>query len=640
MGKIIPAGLVALLIAVSILPHALGATSQDYWVRIYGLEDDDSLNSATIAPNGDIIAAGQFTYLGKVFPALIRVDRYGKLLWAKVYTTNRTIYRASFERVKVGESGEIFVLGELESASGDSIVVMKLDESGNIAWERELPSDNVAVPISLVPLPNGEVAVSAYFGSLNSVVVVKFNPYGDIAWAGKITGSNVALFSAMTYAEGKILLAASINGNDVGIMEISPSGKVLSSKTLSSTSLGEVVGVEANSKGIFLAGTVMSGQSSENRPWVVLIANGTPMFLNVYDGGMEAQGEGIAVSPEGNAYLLASLGNITNRSTWLVGIDESGNVLLSKTYRIGSTVHSYGVASGPEFLALSGSIKLLNAGDEDGFLLRLPYNGNAPDVEERDVQTVVQELTGNVTVKEGKLGLQKIQLRSKSLDFTAEDVCIPAPLMVKVTPDVQNPEESGGIYVNGEYAMPLVNPALLRLCPGTYTIEVQREGFYPFEETVRVESGVLYTVEALLTPKPKVQNGKLEVESEPPGAGVYLNGTFLGTTPLSVDVAPGTYSITVTKEGHQEYTETVRISSGEKVKLSLELKPLSSTTTSSPTSTTSSTVSTKSTSTTSHQSETPSHQTSTTSTKSKGGWKICGPGFAVLLSLLVAARRR
>jgi hypothetical protein len=181
MGKIIPAGLVALLILVGLLPHALGATSHGYWIRVYGLEEDDSLNSVTVAPNGDIIATGHLTYLGKLIPALIRVDRYGKLLWAKVYTTNGTIYRASFDRVRVGEDGKIFVLGKLESPSGDSIIVMKLDEGGNIIWEREIPSENVVAPISLAPLPNGEVALTAYLGSLNSVVVVKFNPYGDIA---------------------------------------------------------------------------------------------------------------------------------------------------------------------------------------------------------------------------------------------------------------------------------------------------------------------------------------------------------------------------------------------------------------------------------------------------------------------------
>jgi hypothetical protein len=450
---------------------------------------------------------------------------------------------------------------------------------------------------------------------------------------GKVTGSDVAIFSAMTYVDGKILLASSIDGSSIGLVEISPSGKVLSSKTLSGPSLGEVVGMESNSKGVFITGTMIGLQSSEDRPWVALITNGTPVFLDIYNAGMEAQGEGITVSPGGNAYLLASLGNITNGSIWIVGIDESGNVLLSKTYRIGNAVNPHTVSSDSESLVICGKTRLLNAGDEDGFLMRLPYNGDVPDADERDVDTVVKELIGNVTVKAGKLGLQRIQLRSKNLNFTAVNVCIPATLMVKIAPSLKTIDENGGIYVNGKYAMPLVNPALLRLCPGTYNLDVKREGFYPFEETVMVESGVLYNVEAILTQKPKIQEGKLDVESEPSGAGVYLNGTFVGVTPLSVNVSLGTYSVTVTKEGYQKYVKTVKISSGWSVKLNVKLKPLSSTTTSG-------TVSTQSPQTTSHPLETPLSRSTTPSTSSKGRWKICGPAFVILLSLTVAARRR
>ena len=58
--------------------------------------------------------------------------------------------------------------------------------------------------------------------------------------------------------------------------------------------------------------------------------------------------------------------------------------------------------------------------------------------------------------------------------------------------------------------------------------------------------------------------GNLDLRSEPPGATVLLEGRLLGTTPLHVDLAPGSYQVTLRKEGTADLTFPVHVTTGRK----------------------------------------------------------------------------
>lgn len=58
--------------------------------------------------------------------------------------------------------------------------------------------------------------------------------------------------------------------------------------------------------------------------------------------------------------------------------------------------------------------------------------------------------------------------------------------------------------------------------------------------------------------------GNLELRSDPPGATVLLDGRLLGATPLHIDLAPGTYQVTLRKEGTADQTFPVRVTAGRK----------------------------------------------------------------------------
>lgn len=67
-----------------------------------------------------------------------------------------------------------------------------------------------------------------------------------------------------------------------------------------------------------------------------------------------------------------------------------------------------------------------------------------------------------------------------------------------------------------------------------------------------------------------ILKGSLAVNTEPAGAWVYLNGEYMGTTPLSgVEVYPGEVKLRVELDGYQDYATTVAVKESEVMTLPL-----------------------------------------------------------------------
>jgi hypothetical protein len=63
----------------------------------------------------------------------------------------------------------------------------------------------------------------------------------------------------------------------------------------------------------------------------------------------------------------------------------------------------------------------------------------------------------------------------------------------------------------------------------------------------------------------------LVIDSTPAGADVEIDGAFVGNTPSTVTVAPGSHQITVKKKGFTDWTKTLNVTGGT-VHLSAELE--------------------------------------------------------------------
>ena len=70
------------------------------------------------------------------------------------------------------------------------------------------------------------------------------------------------------------------------------------------------------------------------------------------------------------------------------------------------------------------------------------------------------------------------------------------------------------------------------LSPGTHTLSLRKAGYHDASSTISITPGSVTSRSITLQkyqPKPAV--GSIEVISDPPGALIYLDGNFQGTTP-------------------------------------------------------------------------------------------------------------
>jgi hypothetical protein len=66
--------------------------------------------------------------------------------------------------------------------------------------------------------------------------------------------------------------------------------------------------------------------------------------------------------------------------------------------------------------------------------------------------------------------------------------------------------------------------------------------------------------------------GKLRVESDPSGADIEIDGSFVGNTPSDVQVAEGDHAVTVKKAGFQNWERKTKISGGSSVHINARLE--------------------------------------------------------------------
>lgn len=115
-------------------------------------------------------------------------------------------------------------------------------------------------------------------------------------------------------------------------------------------------------------------------------------------------------------------------------------------------------------------------------------------------------------------------------------------------------------------------PLNIVLRPGRVDVELRLGGYQPFRTSVQLRPGETAVVNANLTPV--VQNGLLQINSNPQGAQVLLNGRVVGNTPLNLTVQPGRYDIELRLGGYQGFRTSVTVGSGQTVPVNANLQGL------------------------------------------------------------------
>ncbi|MCC7542529.1 MAG: PEGA domain-containing protein [Deltaproteobacteria bacterium] len=135
---------------------------------------------------------------------------------------------------------------------------------------------------------------------------------------------------------------------------------------------------------------------------------------------------------------------------------------------------------------------------------------------------------------------------------------------------IDSTTEGAEIFVDDESrgTTPMRRP--LTLEPGEHTVRAVRPGYTEFSDVVRVRAGQTTRVEIELIPV----TAPLRVESNVAGAQVFVDGRFVGTTPLDTELLEGRRVVRVRRGGYYTQTRRVRAVAGEPITLDLRLVEL------------------------------------------------------------------
>ncbi len=122
--------------------------------------------------------------------------------------------------------------------------------------------------------------------------------------------------------------------------------------------------------------------------------------------------------------------------------------------------------------------------------------------------------------------------------------------------------EGAQVSIDGKTARDWVTPFTAnKLTAGEHEVKISKNDFVSQWHKVKVVAGTPAHLAATLV----VSGGTLELNSDPPGAVIFIDGAMLTgqTTPAQVHVAAGSHELMLRKPGFEEENTTIAIKDGE-----------------------------------------------------------------------------
>jgi len=116
-----------------------------------------------------------------------------------------------------------------------------------------------------------------------------------------------------------------------------------------------------------------------------------------------------------------------------------------------------------------------------------------------------------------------------------------------------------------------VTPLRIQLAAGNYTLEISADLYKTWKHLLVVKPNEPQEIkDVLLQPA----DGELALKTTPAGANVMIGGTFIGQTPLVINLSPSQdHVVHVSKAGYEKTTRKVRVSPGASKQLKVNLQP-------------------------------------------------------------------
>lgn len=130
--------------------------------------------------------------------------------------------------------------------------------------------------------------------------------------------------------------------------------------------------------------------------------------------------------------------------------------------------------------------------------------------------------------------------------------------------------EGAEVYIDGKLIgkTPLAGPVALK--PGKYTLKMTKRGYTEYIDVFTVRARRETKLDLDLLPIA----GIVRITANVQPARVFVDGKFVGETPLEAEVPGGAHTIKVTKGGFKEYSKKLDVVAGQSVNVDVTLEEL------------------------------------------------------------------
>ena len=240
------------------------------WEKTYSGIGIDQFPSIRQTPDGGYILSASTTSSGSSSISLWKLDASGNITWQKTYGgSSVSVRNATNESIYQTSDGGYVLIGWTNPgpAGGDDALVLKLDQNGNIQWQKTYGGSESDQVYSIRQTSDGGYVLTGWstsFGDLNGDLwVLKLDSNGNILWEKKYggPGSGESGQSIKETSDGGYIVTGTIYplpplNYDLWVLKLDNSGNILWQKTYggSGAEWGESVQQVADG-GYIVAGT-------------------------------------------------------------------------------------------------------------------------------------------------------------------------------------------------------------------------------------------------------------------------------------------------------------------------------------------------------------------------------------------------
>jgi serine/threonine protein kinase len=171
-----------------------------------------------------------------------------------------------------------------------------------------------------------------------------------------------------------------------------------------------------------------------------------------------------------------------------------------------------------------------------------------------------------------KEGYQSVQTALKVKQGDVQDQKIKLESLAKGIYITSKPP-GADVFINGAKQSGQT-PVTLPLAAGSYNLVLRLPGYEAYAGSIQVKDNIQTQLEASLVEKSNVHVAWAQVNSNPKGAEIIVDGTSTGQfTPARVQVPSGMHNIVLRLNGYQQVKRTVQVSEGGTVPIDETLHP-------------------------------------------------------------------